>query len=89
MQGAPFDRLLARPRVVLTCLCARPAWWPASAPEWRYCHRFLVAGLLVERGAVDGGELVAAPRAAKVVRGLFDPPSAFLEGGPVRGRGTR
>ncbi len=94
MAHAPFAALLERERVVLTCLCARPLWWPASEP-WAYCHRFLVASLLVERGAIDGGEIVPVPAsqrgggAAKVARGLFDPPALFLEGGPMRGRGTR
>lgn len=42
-----WQALLARPRVILVCYCR----------ERERCHRGLLARLLVERGAVDEGEL--------------------------------
>jgi len=44
---AVWDALLGRERVVLCCYCVNPA----------RCHRRLLAGMLVECGAADEGEV--------------------------------
>jgi hypothetical protein len=46
-----WEALLARTRVVLVCYCTSER-----------CHRRLLAGYLVKLGAVDGGEIVEAPK---------------------------
>lgn len=46
-----WDTLLERPRVVAVCYCdIRP-----PRPPW--CHRRVLAGILVKLGATDAGEL--------------------------------
>lgn len=54
-----WDRLLARRRVVLVCTCV----------DGERCHRRLLAGLLREMGAVDGGELVEVSKQVELFGG--------------------
>lgn len=48
---AAWDRLLSRSNVTLVCPCTNAAT----------CHRRVLAGILVKLGAVDAGEIEAAP----------------------------
>lgn len=44
-----WQSILAKPRVILLCYCAK-----AALP---HCHRIVLRGIFVKLGAVDGGEL--------------------------------
>lgn len=49
-----WDRLLSWERVVLLCFCTDP----------ERCHRRLLAGILVQLGAIDCGEVLRVARGA-------------------------
>ncbi len=61
-----WSKLLRRPRVVLLCF----------EPTREFCHRGILAGVLVRMGASDGGELPPAPIHQL---GLFTPGSPANE----------
>jgi len=53
-----WDALLAKERVVLTCMCS----------DRGRCHRGILAGVLVKLGAEDGGEVEYAGTGSKQLR---------------------
>ena len=62
-----WGKLLARPDAVLLCYCEPTLWEPTGD----HCHRYLLRDILVQRGAVYGGELGAGlwPKDRPIVGG--------------------
>ena len=65
-----WEWALDRHRLVIGCLCDRPAWWPDDQ-RWEHCHRFLVAEQLRACGATYRGEVPPPPEEPSPQIGLF------------------